>query len=284
MIRIFQGIKSRYIWFILLFFHCVSLERGIKSKLFFSGVNIAAYKMDETPIQFLNTGVVDKISLDDKIIKSILYTIRKEKSTLPSLVKDTLWNSETIEELTLVVKDIVSPANEGKTFFLIVKEEDPLSPYSRIFRTTFYMNRDGNSLQMVFGEVNNNINFGTQFSFQDWSNPSFFSITCQREKNIAFNGKFEKSFEFKKDSLCVDNNKFPQKSIESRVDTENNYRWILVSLEAVLRISKEIVTKPDNGKSVDREKRLGELLRLYKKGLISKDDYELKKAEILGEL
>ena len=85
--------------------------------------------MDETPIQFLNTGVVDKISLDDKIIKSILYTIRKEKSTLPSLVKDTLWNSDTIEELTLVVKDIVSPANEGKTFFLIVKEEDPLSPY-----------------------------------------------------------------------------------------------------------------------------------------------------------
>lgn len=284
MIRIIKGVKSKYIWLFFLFIQCVSLERGIKSNLFFSGVNVAAYKMDETPIQFLNEGTVSRVLLDDKIIKNILYTIRKEKSTLPSLVKDTLWNSETIEELTLVVKDIANTANEGKTFFLVVKEEDPLSPYSRIFRTTFYMNRDGNSLQMVFGEINNNINFGTQFNFQDWSNPSFFSITCQKEKNIAFNGKFEKSFEFKKDSLCVDNNQLPQKNLDSKVDAQNNYRWILVSLEAALRISKEIVTKPENGKSVDREKRLGELLRLYKKGLISKDDYELKKAEILGEL
>lgn len=98
--------------------------------------------------------------------------------------KENLWSPETIEEMLPVLKQILSPANKDKTFFLIVKEEDKLSPYSRIFRSTFYMNRNENTIQIIFEEVNNNINFGNQFTFTDWANPSFFAVECKKKNRL----------------------------------------------------------------------------------------------------
>ncbi|MBK8396996.1 MAG: hypothetical protein IPL26_17415 [Leptospiraceae bacterium] len=278
-------LKSKLFFILILLLNCISFERGIKSNLFYSSVNIAVYKLDSSPIPLSNSNTINKILLDEKLIKNIFFSIRKEKSILPSLVKDNLWDSEIIEELTIVVMDMTKSENLHKTFFVVIKTEDSLSPFSRIFRNTFYFNRDGNILQFVFGEINNNINFGTQYSFQDWSNPSFFSIRCKNEKEVTFSGKLEKSFEFKEDSNCADNSKISQKSSNSKLDNLINYRWVLVNLENAFGLlnATPSISIPKEG-SRDREKRLGELLRLFKKGLISRDDYELKKAEILGEL
>lgn len=259
---------------------CISFERGIHSKLYFSSANLAVYKLEESPILISNLATSNKIQIEDKLIHSIFYTIRKDG-------KETLWDLETVQELVPVIKDILSEANKGKTFFMVVKEEDNLSPYSRIFRTTLYLNRDGNVLQMVFGEVNNNINFGMQFSFQDWASPNFFKIVCDKKKVILFEGSLASIFQYKKDSSCGDNNTLPEKNLESRLASLTNYKWVLVDLEKVAARHKE--TDLDNEKGggktrKSREMRLKELKDLYKKGLIDKDDYEMKKAEVLGEL
>lgn len=279
----------QYIFYflILILNSCISFERGIHSKLYFSSANIAVYKLEESPFGISNLTTSPKIQIEEKLIQSIFSTIRKEKSITTVIGKEALWEFETVLEITPVIRDILKEENKGKTFFFVVKEEDNLSPYSRIFRTTFYLNRDGNILQMVFGEVNNNINFGTQFSFQDWANPNFFKLVCDKKKVILLEGNLASSFQFKKDSSCGDNNVLSKQDLDSKLESLTNYKWILVDLEKAEILSKEKNSqgeKEDNKTRKSREMRLKELKDLYKKGLINEDDYEMKKAEVLGEL
>lgn len=264
---------------------CISFEKGIQSKLYFSSSNIAVYKLEENFLSHANVPSVNKVPIDEKLIQKIFFSIRKEKSILQVSGKETLWELETVDELAPVIKDILSEANRDKTFFLVVKEEDNLSPYSRLFRTTLYMNREANVLQLIFGEVNNNINFGMQFSFQDWANPNFFKLGCEKKKVVQFDGRLAPSFQYKKDSTCAANLDLSKETLESRLEILTNYKWVLVDLEKANILSKEKDSENQTGKSrKSREIRLKELQDLYKKGLITKDDYEMKKAEILGEL
>jgi hypothetical protein len=265
-------------------FSCISWQRGLQSQLYFSSPNVAVYKLDTSPKEIsLNTSG-DMVLVDEKILKSILFTIRKDRSFLRVNDKETLWSLETIEELLPILKDILSPANKNKTFFIVVKEEDKLSPYSRIFRTTFYLNRNENILQIIFEEIDTNINFGTQFTFSDWANPSFFKVVCKKEKPLSFYGKLETAFQFKKDSSCEDKIILPSKSVDTKIENQINYHWILVYLEKAIEVNKGMPIEIGKERSKGREKRLKELQDLYKKGLINKDDYEIKKAEVLGEI
>lgn len=265
-------------------FSCISWQRGLQSQLYFSSPNIAVYKLDTSPKEIsLNTSG-NALLVDEKTLKSILFTIRKDRSFLRVNDKETLWSLETIEELLPILKDILSPANKNKTFFIVVKEEDKLSPYSRIFRTTFYLNRNESTLQIIFEEIDTNINFGTQFTFSDWANPSFFKVVCKKEKPLSFSGKLETAFQFKKDSSCEDKIIIPSKSVDKKMENQINYHWILVNLEKAVEANKGIPIEIGKERPKGREKRLKELQDLYKKGLINKDDYEIKKAEVLGEI
>jgi len=277
----------QYIFCFLILNSCISFERGIHSKLYFSSANIAVYKLEESPIFISSLDTSPRIQVEEKLIQSIFFTIRKEKSVMTVRGKESLWAPVTVLEIAPVIKDILNELNKGKTFFLVVKEEDNLSPYSRIIRTTFYLNRDGNILQMIFGEVDNNINFGTQFSFQDWANPNFFKLVCDKKKVILFEGNLASSFQFKKDSSCADNNALSKQDLDSKLESLTNYKWILVDLEKAGILSKEKNSQGEKGDSKtrkSREMRLKELKDLYQKGLINEDDYEMKKAEVLGEL
>ena len=277
--------KINLLFPILLFsISCISLERGLQSQLYYSSQNVAVYKLDKSPkeISLPTSGVV--IQVDEKLLESILYTIRKERFFLRVNDKENLWSLETIEEMLPVLKQILSPANKDKTFFLIVKEEDKLSPYSRIFRSTFYMNRNENTIQIIFEEVNNNINFGNQFTFTDWANPSFFAVECKKEKPLTFAGKLESAFQFKKDPTCEDKNNLPSKANNTKPETQNNHHWIQVNLEKAIAASKGKPQETEKETTKIREKRLKEIQNLYKKGLINKEDYEIKKAEVLGEI
>ncbi len=282
--EIYKKLTIRFLKVVfLLSLNCISFERGLKSQLYFSTANIAVYKLDVSPIKFSELAK-QQIKLENNLLKSILFTIRKERTFLRVADKESLWSLETIEELLPILNDLISPANKNKTFFLIVKEEDKLSPYSRIFRTNFYFTRDGNTLQFIFGEVNNNINFGTQFAFSDWANPSFFKIVCKKEKPLTFSGKLESAFHFKKDSSCADKKDLPLKTSDPNPENLNNNHWVQVDLEKVLEANKVKSLNLEKENSKSRELRLKELFDLYKKGLINKDDYEIKKAEILGEI
>lgn len=239
--------------------------------------------MDNSPFQFSKSNK-QQIKIDSELLKSILFTIRKERSLLRNKDKEPLWSSDTVDELLPVLLDLISPANKDKTFFIVVKEEDKLSPYSRIFRTNFYLAREENMLNLIFGEVDNNINFGAQFSFTDWANPSFFKIECKKEKPLSFLGKLEKSFLFKYDSSCADKKSLPFKDIEVNIEKPTNNYWVQVDFEKAIEATLEKPLRTEKGNVKTREKRLKELFDLYKKGLINKDDYEIKKAEILGEI
>jgi hypothetical protein len=268
---------------IILFLGCISFERGLESQLYFSSVNVAVYKMDNSPFQF-SKSKKQQIKIEAGLLKNIISTIRKERSLLRIANKEPLWSSDTVDELLPILLDLISPANKDKTFFVVVKEEDKLSPYSRIFRTNFYLAREENVLNLIFGEIDNNINFGAQFSFTDWANPSFFKIECKKDKTISFFGKLEKSFRFKSDSSCADNKNLPAKDNKVNIEKPANSHWVQVDFEKAIEATLEKPLTPEKGTSKTREKRLKELFDLYKKGLINKDDYEIKKAEILGEI
>ncbi|HNH55064.1 MAG TPA: SHOCT domain-containing protein [Leptospiraceae bacterium] len=269
--------KWIYLFSICVFvFSCISFERGLKSKLKYSGSNLAIYELNQSIFEKYNKEKKN-IDLSDLQLKRIFLTLRKERSFIRFLDRDSLWSVETIDEMVPPLLEILSLKN-NKTYFVIVKEEDKTSPYARIFRTSFYLNRDDNHIQIVFGEVNDNINFGTQFSFTDWANPTFFKITCRRDRLLSFYGKYEIAFKFKQDPTCSSENK---PSYGNDITSLENYSWILIDLNKVLEANTD---KPIPVPVGNREQRLRELLKLYKKGLISKEDYELKKAEIIGEI
>ena len=111
----------QYIFYFLIVIlnSCISFERGI-------------YKLEESPFGISNLTTSPKIQIEEKLIQSIFSTIRKEKSITTVIGKEALWEFETVLEITPVIRDILKEENKGKTFFFVVKEEDNLSPYSRI--------------------------------------------------------------------------------------------------------------------------------------------------------
>ena len=76
----------------------------------------------------------------------------------------------------------------------------------------------------------------------------------------------------------------PFKDIEVNIEKPTNNYWVQVDFEKAIEATLEKPLRTEKGNVKTREKRLKELFDLYKKGLINKDDYEIKKAEILGEI
>lgn len=265
---------------LVLLLKCISLERGLQSKLRFSSANIAVYELNKSLFD-IQEGYKEKVILQESLVKKILLTFRKERSFLRFTDKELLWTLDTIEELTPVIADIVTEVHKNKTYFVILKEEDKTAPYSRIYRTSFYIHRSEDLLQIVFGEVYNNINFVSQYSFSDWANPIFFKITCKRDRLVVFGGELESAYRFNYDKSCNKDDQMVSQNKKENLTSIENYSWILIDLKKVLEANTD---KPKMVTPENNEERLRELLKLYKKGLINKKDYESKKNEILKEL
>ncbi|PJZ66983.1 hypothetical protein CH371_02535 [Leptospira wolffii] len=163
--------------------------------------------------------------------------------------------------------EIEIPDGLPKAYQIVVKREDPIRPGLRIRRTVFYLRNQPDCLVLEFSEIGQVVDFQTPYSFRDWtlapiSEPKF------SEANSIFLP------ELRPEGLEYLNSMSEEK--KNRICVHPSF-WT------------SPIPKPDSAPPARKtqkgiEERLRTLKELLDKGLISKPDYEKKKAEILKEL
>ncbi|WP_232224694.1 SHOCT domain-containing protein [Leptospira fainei] len=161
------------------------------------------------------------------------------------------------------------PDGAPKGYQIILKREDPIRPGLRIRRTIFYVHNNGNCLVLDFGEIGQVVDFQTTYTLRDW-------ILYPIQEPIASSRNEVFLSEIRPEGL----------EYASVIPTnEKNQNRICVRplfWTAKLPVGKTSSNpqKPTKG----AEERLKVLKELLEKRLITKEEYERKKTEILKDL
>ena len=255
-----------------IFFTSCSIFKVYERSLVNSNENFAIHELNKKEVlsehPFIRPGRDVKIS--EKKLRLILSSI-ESGSTVPGLKTFRVFSES---QLTLLIPEIMKiiPGSAEKLYYVITKEEDRLAPATRINRNSFLIFWNGSYLNLIFGDVVQNIIFGNQYSFPDWGNPSvidiqsnFFTPISVKRLSGSWGGLKKNSGED-----CVLS---PQEIEEEK---ELKCRWIYFDPE---RLQAESANK----KSLESntEIKLKELKSFFEKGLIEKVEYEKKRKEIL---
>lgn len=187
-----------------------------------------------------------KETYSSEILVPIFLEIFKTKEKKERIISD-----ESLEKISTQIKN-------KSNYLILIKKEDTISPYTRFLRTSFEIDLRNEKIFIHFFEIEKSFNIGTNFEFRDWAILQDSEKICKKTPSFYFD---KNGIQYKKTANC-----------------EKNYSSIEIDKEKFFSnpVAKEIKPSPDL--------RLEKLKLLFKKGLISKEDYELKKAEILGEL
>lgn len=148
-----------------------------------------------------------------------------------------------------VTESIFPAVSRGKVLYIITMRPDQVSPFTRIYRSSFYIFWDGDSLNFVFVEVEQNLDFQNQFVPRDWNNPGMFEIKPLEAVALLEQGEF----------------------IHHKINNQVYGNW--------LKIPREMPVEEDS-----LEERLNRLKILYEKGLIDEKSYRKKIEELLKNL
>lgn len=225
---------------------CSSFER--KESLIFRNINFVIYQSED--LKNSHKHIVPR-----KLLTEIFLSFQKQKTFL--VQNEPIFLPDRIKEISF---ELSTRLKANLKYFIIIKEDDSLSPYTRFQKHSFEISFRDDRMLFQFYELNNFYNLGSKIEFQDWAIPNMDTAKCIEIPKFFFQ---KPGIEYAKNSKC-----------KSEID----YSLIQVDLSKF----GKILPTPSIKKS--SELRLEELLNLYKKGYISKDDYELKKAEVLGEL
>ncbi|WCL49440.1 hypothetical protein [Leptospira sp. GIMC2001] len=169
---------------------------------------------------------------------------------------------------------IFTKNNTTYMYYFIFKEDDDLQPFTRILRTNFYFFCENHKMNIIFDEIKENIIFQNQYTWSDWINVSRFVVKANSKERLSINEKSTIIAHFKNRKSADQNITFPD--------------WIVFdfdhdgsNIEKKNAIAKE---KPIDEKNKTIEDRLNLLKHLNKKGLITNEEYKLKRKEILDSI
>ena len=225
---------------------CSSLEKT--ETLVYRNTNLAIYQTIDAKNNL-------RQRLSANLIKDIFSSFQKKKNFLGQ--RDLFFTTETSAEFSLIISENLKP---GLKFLFIIKEDDALSPFTRFQKHSFEVIFHNGLMFIRFQELSNFYNLGYKAEFQDWAIPYKRNNQCWNEAKIFFETP---AIEYLRNPNC-----------------QNKFDYSLLRID-LSKFGKNIPTLPLKKSA---ETRLEDLLRLYNKGYITKDDYDLKKAEVLGEL
>ncbi|MBE7411503.1 MAG: SHOCT domain-containing protein [Leptospiraceae bacterium] len=258
--------------FVLLFTNCSIFQRT-ERKIIGQGEEFVVFEM-EKPIEIQTEE--NKVTEMPPAYKTLLLNSLKSIATTGSIlgpVNIALIQENISEKLTEILWRKIQEKDFSKIYQVIIRKDDKLAPETRIFRTKFFFYADGNGINLIFIEANQNINFGNQYNFVDWANPLPLDMKSSLTLNsiISVFEKPDLSYQFQDRNGKPCGNK--------TIDKENT----LACKKIVFFPSQEsTIAKKDDVSNI--EKRLSELKKLYDKKLINKSEYESKKKEILDKL
>ncbi len=121
------------------------------------------------------------------VSKEKLYLFFKNLYYLKSnpIVSDKVYIFDSIQSEKISSK-ILEYSDSSDHLLIIFKREDPMAPYSRIYRTCLMVSLLSESIKIEFTEIEKYYIFGNQFTYADWS---FISNDneCNYKNNLQIN-------------------------------------------------------------------------------------------------
>lgn len=193
-----------------------------------------------------------KIESSSLFIKSFLLNLCYPKNNNFFTDKVFIFTEESAENIAEIISQKLYV---GSSYYIIYKKEDPIAPYSRIYRTIFSLKVYEDKLVISFIEIDKNIIFGNQYTYSDWV--SFQDkAECNYKKNLSL---------FKHQ----DNVKYTQSDICNK-DVFNNFS---------IHTSK--LLKSPNYSKEKLEEKLNEINDLLKNGIINQSEYIKLRSRII---
>ncbi len=196
-------------------------------------------------------------------LKAIFSTLKVEKESIFSKDSYPLLYPLQIEQILDVLKDVVNNIPEGKRILVVHKFDPFRTVLSKEKRTTFLLWYDEDGYNLVMGEIHEDLlkdNFSTE---TDWLD--IFPVSLKhgnpRQKIILSDFVSYKT-----------------------IGDFTHYSWVIIHKDKIAKIQKmeNTVIQRETDKNI--ESRLKKLKELFDNKLITKEEYESRKKEILKEL
>ncbi|TGM37529.1 SHOCT domain-containing protein [Leptospira biflexa] len=186
------------------------------------------------------------------------------------------WDQLVPESYLLEIQKFVDKIKEGKetkVFLCSFKIDDLLAPNVKILKTSFYVMGTENGIVILFQEINTNISFSTQYTFEDWV--LFQPVPIKPIYKPELWIKNKNSLSLFQDLSLSKNSIYG--NIIVYLDNE------LLAKPAIYRYPKEddTPTQQEQWKSVPEK--LKALEEMRKNQLITDEEYQKKKTELLKE-
>ncbi|WP_083929986.1 SHOCT domain-containing protein [Leptospira yanagawae] len=206
-------------------------------------------------------------------LPKILSSIQYKRGVLAYEDWDQLVPDSYLSEIDKFVQK-VKDQQENKVYLCSFKIDDLLSPNVKILKTSFYILGTKQGLVILFQEINTNISFPTQYSFEDW-----VIFQPMRIKPIYKPELWIKN----KDSLSMYKEKNDTKTLV--------YGNVIVYKDVNLLANPPLYRYPKEDETFQKEldqwktvpEKLKVLEEMRKNKLITDEEFQKKKTELLKE-
>lgn len=254
-------------------FGCSSFSRKIK--LIESSASIAFFEVEEEEWKKIFPTEISLLKINANNfneLTTVLKSIQYKRGVLAYEDWDVLVPESYLPDIQKFAEKI-GKNEEPKVYLCILKLDDILSPNVKILKTSFYFLSTKNGLVLLFHEMNTNITFQTQYSFEDWVifHPSLIQPIYRPE--LWLRDKYQTS-------LYKDKSR-SKNAIYGNIIIFNVPE--LIPNPPLFRYPKEDEINPplEPWKSVPEK--LKALEEMRKNKLITDEEYDLKKTELLKE-
>jgi hypothetical protein len=240
------------LFFLLIYQNCSSLLIGNRFELARRSDDFLVYyiKSKSQLVHSPNPIYQEKLS---NFLKNIFYYKSNPIFSQKIYIFDTV-KSEKIASILLDLR------GSSDSLLLVFKREDPMAPYSRIYRTSIKVTFSMNSIKLEFMEIDKYFIFGNQYTFAEWSYiPEEFE--CNYKNNLFFNNSINYVL-----------------SVESQECKNNLYHDFIIYFNDIINPNKI----KNNSKSI--QERIMILEELLKNKVISDLEYQKLRGEILKNL
>lgn len=266
-----------FLCFTILSVDCSSTQlKSLDLQLISSSEDLAVFAIHEQDLSSILPRKLGNVSVlidKDLDVSEFLRLISLKSSMFSSENWEPFIKDRDIDELsTLLNKAISKGAAYG--YLILIKKDDPLSPLTKVLRTSLLILKTTKGYLLAFPDIRQNMTFSTQYKFDDWALYQIPKIFSSRKQELRLKpNKINVSF-----------------YIEEIADDRLLYeRIVIVGDERFLPnpqifIARDLENAQDLKFGNDPAERLKILEDLKNKKLITEDDYQKKKSEILKDL
>jgi hypothetical protein len=211
-------------------------------------------------------GKKESIVLSEKDWKLFFASWQKEKSPKSVVQNLEIFREEQVDLISRELGELIQKDKGRFSYLVVSKRNDPIAPYTRIYKTSFQIDFSENKLFLSLYDLDSNQIFVQSYQTMDWAYPSESVLNCGSKERLFFS----KEFPYKHFSIWDANCK--EKNQEGKNFSKLEIVW------------NELDSKPLTQSQKSTKERLLELETLWKEKMISKEEYDWKRKEILKDL